>query len=74
MNYRQYALFNLLGAALWCGIILAMGYELGGLGIIRAYLPVLILLVILAVITALVYGVVTLIRGLLREGRREETE
>ena len=73
MNYRHYALFNLLGAALWCGIILAMGYELGGLGIIRTYLPVLILLVILAVIIALIYGVVTLIRGLLREGRREET-
>ncbi len=67
MDYRRYALFNLLGAVVWCGIILVIGYELGGLEIIKNYLPLLFFLVILALIIALIYGVVALIRGLMRK-------
>ena len=67
MDYRRYMLFNLLGAVIWCVIILIIGYVMGGFEIIRKYLPLIFVLVILALAVSLVYGLGVLLKGLLRK-------
>lgn len=43
MEYRRFALFNLLGAALWVGPLLMLGYWFGNLPIIRNNLSAFVL-------------------------------
>ena len=38
MEYRRYAGFNLTSSAVWCGILLTLGYYIGSISIISTYL------------------------------------
>ncbi len=67
MDYRRYMLFNFLGAVAWCGVVLFIGYVMGGIEIIRKYLPLIFVLVILVLAITLIYGLGVLIKGLLRK-------
>jgi len=63
MNYRWYAVVNLFGAVLWCGVTVLLGYFAGSLDIIQNYVNLLFTLVILVTGIAIAYGVVSLVRG-----------
>ena len=63
MAYRRYVLWNLLGALVYCGSLIAVGYLLGGFEIISTYRFVLIDLVILIFLVSLLYAVLRFIRG-----------
>lgn len=51
MEYRRYAGFNLISSAVWCGILLTLGYYIGSIPIISKYLDYFtdLLIVILAI-------------------------
>jgi membrane-associated protein len=62
MDYRWYAAVNLLGAILWCGITVFLGYFIGSLDIIQDYVNLLFDLAILATIVAFAYAAAALVR------------
>jgi membrane protein DedA with SNARE-associated domain len=51
MEYRRYAAFNLISSAVWCGILLTLGYYIGSITVISNYLDFFtdLLIVILAI-------------------------
>ncbi|TDM11856.1 VTT domain-containing protein [Macrococcus lamae] len=62
MNYRYFIIFNIIGAVLWVGICLGLGYFFGNIPIVKDNFEiVLILIILVSVLPALVSG----IRGLL---------
>lgn len=67
MNYIQYAVVNLLGAILWRGITIFLGYYIGRFNVIQSYVNLLFDLVILALVITFVYAVISLVRGWWRD-------
>ena len=63
MNYRWYVVVNLLGAALWCGITVLLGYFVGSLEVVQDYVNFIFDLVILVTILTIIYAVVNLVRA-----------
>lgn len=70
MNYGRYMTVNLLGAVLWCGATVLLGYFVGSLGIIQDYVNPLFDLVVLVTIIAIAYAAIRLIR---KGGKNGET-
>ena len=68
MEYRRYAGFNLLSSAVWCGTLMLLGYYIGSIPLISAYLDILtdIFLIILAVAIGIVLA------GLVRDYLRRD--
>ena len=46
MNYRKFVTYNVLGAIVWVGFFLSMGYFFGGLSIVKDNLLIITILVI----------------------------
>jgi membrane-associated protein len=69
MNYGRYMTVNLLGAVLWCGATILLGYFVGSLGVIQDYVNPLFDLVVLVTIIAIAYAAIRLIR---KGGKDEE--
>jgi membrane-associated protein len=61
MDYGRYVVANLAGAVLWCGITVVLGYFIGRLDIIQAYVNLLVDLVIVATIAAIGYAAARLL-------------
>ncbi|HVN65518.1 MAG TPA: DedA family protein [Methanomicrobiales archaeon] len=63
MDYSRYMMVNLVGAVLWCGITVLLGYTIGSLDIIQDYANLLFDLAILVTIATLAYAVILLVRA-----------
>jgi membrane-associated protein len=63
MKYREYIMYNLTGAIIWCVVVLAVGYLVGQVSFVSQYLDLIFDLVIAALVIILVYSVFLLIRG-----------
>ncbi len=63
MNYRWYMVANILGAVLWCGVTVLLGYFIGSLDIIQDYVTFIFDLVLLVTAATIVYAVVSLVRA-----------
>jgi membrane-associated protein len=71
MDYRRYVVANLFGAALWCSIMVLLGYLVGSLEIVQDYVAFIFDLVLVVTMIAIAYGVISLVRG--RAGNGELT-
>ena len=68
LDYGRYVIVNLIGAILWCGITVLLGYFIGSLDIIQDYVNLLFELVIIVTVIAILYAVVNLARARVRAG------
>ena len=50
MEYRRFIVFNLISSAVWCGVLLTLGFYLGSLSLVSGYIDLLtdIFIIILA--------------------------
>ena len=55
MNYRQFILYNIVGAIAWVGICTLFGYVLGGISAIRENFEIAVLLIIAVSIAPMVW-------------------
>ena len=62
MEYRRYVVFNLTSSAVWCGILLVLGYYIGNIAIINQYLDDLTDLVIIIMAVAIIIVLVMFAR------------
>ena len=69
LDYGRYVAVNFIGAVLWCGMTVLLGYTIGSLDIIQDYVNLLFDLAMIVTVAAIVYGAVTLVRE-----RRKERE
>jgi membrane-associated protein len=74
MKYRRYIFFNLISSAIWCGILLMLGYFIGTLSIINAYLDYLTDLFIIILSGAIIITLVMFVRNYLQRKGRHPTE
>ncbi|HTY15449.1 MAG TPA: VTT domain-containing protein [Methanoregulaceae archaeon] len=72
MNYHLYIIVNLVGAVVWSGLVLSVGYLFGGIPIVQVILPglFLVVIVILAISLALAAAMLLKVYG----SRRTNTE
>jgi membrane-associated protein len=62
MEYRRYAGFNLISSAVWCGILLTLGYYIGSISIISGYLDDLTDLFIVVMAVTIIIALVMFAR------------
>jgi len=70
MDYRWYVVVNLVGAVLWCGITVLLGYFIGSLDIVQDYVNFIFDLVVIVTIITIVYALVNMVRA---RGKNGET-
>jgi membrane protein DedA with SNARE-associated domain len=63
MDYRWYAAVNLIGAVLWCGVTVLLGYFVGSLDIVQDYVTPVFDLALFVAIAAIIYAAVSMVRG-----------
>jgi len=47
MHYRRYVVFNLVSSAVWCGVLLVLGYSIRSITVVGDYLDYLTDLIII---------------------------
>ena len=62
MEYRRYVGFNLISSAVWCGILLVLGYYIGSISIISGYIDYLTDLYIIILAAALIIALIMFAR------------
>ena len=67
MEYRRFVGFNLLSSAIWCGILLGLGYFIGNISIINQYLDDLTDLFIIIMAVTIIIVVVMFARDYLEQ-------
>lgn len=74
MKYRRYFIFNLISSVVWCGILLMLGFFIGTLSIINAYLDYLTDLFIIILLFVIILTLVMLARDYMKRngGRSPE--
>jgi membrane-associated protein len=63
MNYGRYMVANILGAALWCSVTVLFGYFIGSFEIVQDYVTFIFDLVLVVIVIAIAYGIISLVRG-----------
>jgi len=58
MAYRRYVVFNLISSVVWCGILLMLGYYIGSLSIINAYLDYLTDLFMIMLVVGIIFIII----------------
>jgi membrane-associated protein len=66
MEYRRYVVFNMVSSAVWCGLLLALGYFIGSISIISEYLDYLTDIFIVIIASAIIIVIVMVIRDYVR--------
>lgn len=66
MDYRRYVVFNLASAVVWCGILLMLGYYIGSLPIINAYLDYVTDLFIVMLVAGIIFIIVIAARNYMK--------
>jgi membrane-associated protein len=66
MDYRRYAVFNLVSSVVWCGILLMLGYYIGSLPLINAYLDYLTDLFIVILVAGIIFMIVIAARNYIK--------
>jgi membrane-associated protein len=74
MKYRRYIGFNLISSMVWCGILLSLGFYVGKIPLINAYLDYLTDLFIVILGTTIILAVVIFARDYFRRNGRHLTE
>ena len=62
MRYRRYLIFNLISSIVWCGILLAMGYFIGGISLIGEYLDYITDIFIVIMAATIIVAVLIFVR------------
>jgi membrane-associated protein len=70
MPHRRYAAFNLISAAVWSGILLVLGFYVGTISLVSAYLDYLTDLFIVILGATIIIAVVMFARDYTRRNRR----
>lgn len=73
MQYRRYVAFNLLSSAVWCGMLLLLGYSIGSISVVSEYLDYLTDLFIIILAAAIVITLVLFARDYIRQKNRTDT-
>lgn len=66
MAYRRYVVFNLISSVVWCGILLMLGFYIGSLSIINAYLAYLTDLFIVMLVAGIIFVIVMAARDYMK--------
>ena len=72
MEYRKYAVFNILSSAVWSGILLFLGYYIGSIRVISEYLDIITDLFFIFLIAAIIFALVVFTRDYLRQKNQPE--
>ncbi len=62
MNYHRYIAYNLFSSIIWCGILLASGYFIGGISVVGFYLDYITDLFIVIIAATVVVVVLIFVR------------
>lgn len=57
MTYRQFALFNIIGAVAWVGICLGAGYAFGGMEVVKKHFELVVLGIVFVSILPLAFEI-----------------
>jgi membrane-associated protein len=69
MEYRRFVGFNLISSAVWCGILLVLGYYIGSISIVSIYLDYFTDIIIVIVVTAIIIALAMFVRDYLKRPR-----
>ena len=74
MAYHRYIVFNLISSAVWCGILLMLGFYIGKISLINEYLDYLTDIFIIVIAASIVVAVVMFFRDYVKRNGKHSSE